>query len=468
MLRTVHQRRTTFRAAVAGLALAGVATLAPSAPAAATPSPAAPATDTVPETSRGSKDHVLYWNNVLLDVFRHTGGTPGPLTRGGAIMDLSIYDAVNSIRTIGKPYLVKDPTAAGAYGALNSAIDHAAYSALRGAFPNYPVADLDAKLAAALALPDIGNSTQRAQGRTLGVKIAKAHLLNRANDGSTNTTPYVATDAPGHWTPAPGKPVGAPNWGKVKPFALSSGSKYRPGPIGGFTTPQELLKSPEYAAQVNEIKTIGGKNSTARTADQTELAHYWANDIDGTYKPVGQQFDHTAVIFRKYRPYGSSFESAKLFGLTSVALADAAIAIWDSKFDTDWDVWRPSAAITRADEVPNPNIVADPNWEPEEQDTAGNSFSPNFPTYVSGHSGIGAAWAGIVKHYFGTDNLSFTAGTDDPLAQGVTRTFPSLSAAAKEKADSRKYIGVHFEWDNAAALTLGYQVSDEVHSKILN
>ncbi|MFD5346791.1 hypothetical protein ACFWJY_24240 [Streptomyces anulatus] len=55
-------------------------------------------------------------------------------------MDLSIYDAVNSIRTIGKPYLVKDPTAAGAYGALDSAIDHAAYSALRGAFPNYPVA----------------------------------------------------------------------------------------------------------------------------------------------------------------------------------------------------------------------------------------------------------------------------------------------------------------------------------------
>ncbi|WP_162638691.1 vanadium-dependent haloperoxidase [Streptomyces bacillaris] len=463
MLRSVHQRKTTFRVAVAGLAFAGVATLAPAAPAAATT-----VTHTIPATSRGSNDHVLYWNNALLDVFRHTGGTPGPLTRGGAIMDLAIYDVVNSIRTIGKPYLVKDTSAAGAYGALNTAIDHAAYSTLRTAFPNYPVADLDAKLAAALALPDIGNAAQREQGRRLGVKIAKAHLANRANDGSADTTPYVATNAPGHWTPAPGKPAGGPNWGKVKPFAISSGSKFRPGNIGGFATPQALLQSPEYAAQVNEIKSIGAKNSTTRTADQTQLAHYWANDVDGTYKPVGQQFDHTAVIFKKYRPNGSSFESAKLFGLTSAALADAAIAIWDSKFESDWDVWRPTDAIRRAGEVPNPDLVADPNWEPQEQDVNGVSFSPNFPTYVSGHSGVGAAWAGIVKHYFGTDNLSFTAGTDDPHAQGVTRSFTSLSQAAKEKADSRKYIGVHFEWDNAAALTLGYKVSNEVAGTILN
>ncbi|WP_405456648.1 vanadium-dependent haloperoxidase [Streptomyces sp. NBC_00101] len=461
MLRSVHQGRTSLRTAVVGLALAGVATLAPATSAVAED-------PTAPASARGTQDHVLYWNNALLDVFRKTGGTPGPLTRGGAIMDLSIYDAVNSIRTIGKPYLTKDTSAAGAYGALNSAIDHAAYTALRGAFPNYPQADLDAKLAAAKALPDFGNATDRARGEKLGTNTATALLAVRANDGSADTTPYVATLAPGHWQPAPGKPAGAPNWGKVKPFALASGSQFRPGPIGGFTSPEALLQSPEYAAQVNEIKRIGGKNSPNRTADQTKLAHFWANDLDGTYKPVGQQYDHTATIFRKYRPYGSSFESAKLFGLTSAALADAAIAIWDSKYGTDWDVWRPTDAITRAGEVPNPGIVADPAWQPEEQDIAGNSFSPNFPTYVSGHSGVGAAWAGILKDYFGTDNLSFTGGTDDPLAKGVTRTFTSLSAAAKERADSRKYIGVHFEWDNAAALNLGYKVADEVYGTILN
>ncbi|MEU9983260.1 vanadium-dependent haloperoxidase [Streptomyces sp. NPDC050856] len=465
MLRSARQGRTALQAAVVGLALAGIATLAP---ATAATAEEAPDYETVPATARGSNDHVLYWNNAILDVFRKTGGTPGPLSRGGAIMNLAIYDSLNSIRTIGKPYLTKDTTVAGSYGSVNSAVDYAAYTALRGAFPNYPVADLDAKLKTALALPDRGTVAQRDRGRLLGTKTAEAHLANRANDGSNDTTPYVVTDAPGHWKPAVGKPAGAPNWGKVKPFALTSGAQFRPGTIGGFTSPEALLKSPEYAQQVNEIKRIGGKNSTARTADQTQLAHYWANDLDGTYKPVGQQYDHTSVIFRKYRPTASSFESAKLFGLTSVALADAAIAIWDSKYNTNWDVWRPADAITRAGEVPNPNIVPDPTWQPQEQDLAGNSFSPNFPTYVSGHSGVAAAWAGIVRHYFGTDNLSFTAGTDDPLAKGVTRSFTTLSAAAKEKADSRKYIGVHFEWDNAAALTLGYKVADQVHLGILN
>ncbi|MER6995714.1 vanadium-dependent haloperoxidase [Streptomyces sp. NPDC000410] len=470
MLRTARQGRTALKTAVATIAaIAGIATLAPAqAHAVDETGTTAEEAASIPSTSRGSNDHVLYWNNAILDIFRHAGGTPGPLTRGGAMMDLAIYDAVNSIRTIGKPYLTKDTTAAGSYGSLNTAIDYAAYTTLKNAFPNYPRTDLDAKLKAALAMPDSGNAAQRDKGKKLGIKTGNALVANRAYDNSGDTTPYVATEGPGYWAPAPGRPAGAPNWGKVKPFALASGDQFRPGNIGGFSSPEELLKSPEYAAQVNEIKRIGRKNSTERTADQTEIAHYWANDLDGTYKPVGQQYDHTIVIFKKYRPNGSSFESAKLFGLTSVALADAAIAIWDSKFESDWDVWRPTDAIRRAGEVPNPDLVADPTWEPQEQDLAGNSFSPNFPTYVSGHSGVAGAWAGIVRSYFGTDNISFTAGTDDPLAKGVTRSFTTLSGAAQEKADSRKYIGVHFEWDNAAALDLGTQVSDQVYKSILN
>lgn len=129
MLRSARQGRTSLKTVVATTALAGIAVLAP---ADAVAAPSAPA---VADTSRGANDHVLYWNNAILDVFRKTGGTPGPLTRGGAIMDLAIYDAVNSIQTIGKPYLTKDTTAAGVYGALNTSIDYAAYTSLRGPSP---------------------------------------------------------------------------------------------------------------------------------------------------------------------------------------------------------------------------------------------------------------------------------------------------------------------------------------------
>ncbi|MFF7181271.1 hypothetical protein [Streptomyces sp. NPDC008121] len=452
MLSTRPSRRRLAKAAIAGLVLA----------AAVSTTPAGAASLDTDTGARATPDRVLYWNNAILDAFRKVGGTPGPLTRGGAIMNIAIYDAVNSISTVGKPYLTKDASAAGRYGAVDSAVDHAAYTALKSSFPTV---DFTQAFNTARALPDRGTAAERQLGSQLGVKTANAIIAHRTNDGSVNTTPYVVTTGPGHWIPAPNKPVGAPNWGKVKPFALTSGSQLRPAKPAGFTTPEQMLKSPEYAAQVNEVKAVGGKNSTVRTADQTQIAHYWANDVDGTYKPVGQQYDHTIAIYKKYRPYGGSFDSAKLFAKLSVSLADAAIAIWDSKFDTDWDLWRPQHAINFADQVPNPDLTADPAWQPLESDLAGNSFSPNFPTYVSGHSGIAAAWAGALKNHFGRDDLAFSAGTDDPFAQGVTRSFPSFSAAAKEKADSRKYIGVHFEWDNAAALTLGYQVASKATAR---
>ncbi|MEV4949009.1 hypothetical protein [Streptomyces sp. NPDC053755] len=452
-MHSTRPSRRLAKTAAAGLVLAAAL--------ATTPAGAA-SLDTDTPDARSTPDRVLYWNNAILDAFRKVGGTPGPLTRGGAMMNIAIYDAVNSINTIGKPYLTKDTTAAGKYGALDSAVDHAAYTALKNAFPSV---DFTTAYNNARALPDRGTPADRQYGQQLGTKTAQAIIAHRTGDGSTDTTPYTPTTGPGHWIPAPGKPVGAPNWGNVKPFALTSGSELRPAKPAGFTTPQDMLKSPQYAAQVNEIKAIGGKNSTQRTPEQTQIAHYWANDVDGTYKPVGQQYDHTIAIYKKYRPYGQSYDSAKLFTKMSVSLADAAIAIWDSKFNTDWDLWRPQHAINHADQVPNPDLTADPTWQPLEKDTTGNSFSPNFPTYVSGHSGIAAAWAGALKNHFGRDDLTFTAGTDDPYAKGITRTFTSLTAAAQEKADSRKYIGVHLDWDNTTALTLGYNVATKTTTR---
>ncbi|MEB3961201.1 vanadium-dependent haloperoxidase [Streptomyces kunmingensis] len=375
------------------------------------------------------------------------------------MLNLAIYDALNSVQPIGKPYLTQDATVRGRTGIVDSAVDHAAYTALTAAFPSV---DMEEAFKGALALPNCGSHEDQRVGQRLGTETANAVVADRVDDGSADTTPYRETRLPGHWRPAPDKPAGAPNWGRVKPFTLSSGSQFRPDKPLGFTSPERLLTSAEYAAQVNEVKRIGAMHSTVRTADQTQLAHYWANDLEGTYKPVGQQYDHTLAVYARHSAEGTPFDSARLFTLMSVALADAAIAIWDSKYDTDWDVWRPVHAIHLADLVKNPYIEADPGWHPLESDPAGKSFTPNFPTYVSGHSGIAAAWAGSLREHFGRDELDFSGGTDDPFAKGVVRSFSSLSAAAREKADSRKFIGVHFEWDNEAALALGYKVADHV------
>jgi membrane-associated phospholipid phosphatase len=82
--------------------------------------------------------------------------------------------------------------------------------------------------------------------------------------------------------------------------------------------------------------------------------------------------------------------------------------------------------------------------------------SPPFPAYISGHATFAGAWAGVMKSFFGTDNVTFTANTEDPfIANGVTRTFTSFSAAAAENARSRIYLGVHYQWDADAGISSG-------------
>ena len=109
----------------------------------------------------------------------------------------------------------------------------------------------------------------------------------------------------------------------------------------------------------------------------------------------------------------------------------------------------------------------DGSWQPLCVDRNGVHFSPAFPAYISGHATFGAAWAGIMKRYYGTDAVTFTATTEDPQASGVTRTFTSFSAAATEDALSRLWLGVHYRWDAEYGLSSGDNVANYVFANYL-
>ena len=228
---------------------------------------------------------------------------------------------------------------------------------------------------------------------------------------------------------------------------MRSGSQFRPAP-------PPTLTSVEYAMAFDEVKDLGGdgiNTPTQRTAEQTEIARFWA-DGAGTASLAGH-WNSIAEGVAQQR--GNSLtENARLFAMLNIAMADAYISSWDAKYT--YDFWRPVTAIREAGTDGNPATEADPNWTPL-------LVTPPIPSYTSGHSTVGSAAAAVLSDLFGPD-VRFATGSEG--LPGVTRTFDGFSAAAAEVARSRLYGGIHFDFDNrvglAAGRSLGHYVSENV------
>jgi hypothetical protein len=396
---------------------------------------------------------VRYWNGVLLAVFRETGGAPGPLARTAAMMHGAIFDVVNNQTRVDggvdflpyQSYLGVLPTSPGA--SVVDAINVAARDVLLAL---HPASEATIAGAYAASYP-AGAAPATSQ---LGSAAAQAMLRIRAADGAGDATGYEPEPVPGAWRPTtPGTTAATPRWGRVTPFGGGRAAAFRPPLPGGFASYPELLASQLYADQVAEVRALGRFDSTARTADQTEVAWFWANDLDGTYKPPGHLLRLTDEITS---PDPDLVTEARLFALVSFAIADAAIVAWDSKYETAVNLWRPESAVRLAGTDGNLGTVAEPGWRPLSATRDGVHFSPNFPAYTSGHATMAGAWAGILQRYFGTDTWNFTATSEDPhVVPGTVRSFGSFSQAAIENARSRVYLGVHYQFDADFGLAAG-------------
>ncbi|MGW4500146.1 vanadium-dependent haloperoxidase [Micromonospora sp. NPDC004336] len=428
-----------------------------------------------PAQAAGPTDHVLYWNQVLVDTFRAASGmapgpataAPGPLARSGAMMHGAIYDAANSVlcvpgvlQCLGAPYRIQVPRTIGVKPDLATAIDYAAYDVLRTL---YPTLNFDDELAA--AQEGIAASPARTDGQRMGSAAAQAMIDFRANDGSADTTAYAHSETAGSWRPTQGKPAVTPNWGRVKPFGLTSGSQFRPGPPLGISDIGDLLRSEGYAAQVDEVRRLGRHDSTQRRAGETRQAFFWANDLPGSYLPPGQLFEHTQIMATQGKLTQAG--NAKLFALVAFAMADAAITAWDAKYQTGIDLWRPETAIQEPQSDGNSATVPDPTWQPLSVN-GGVRFSPSFPSYTSGHATFAGAWAGVMRGFFGSDSFRFNATTEDPnSAPDEVRWFTTFTAAAAENARSRVYLGVHYQFDADAGLSSGTSVANHLTANYL-
>ena len=252
--------------------------------------------------------------------------------------------------------------------------------------------------------------------------------------------------------------------------------------------PPPALGSPEYAAAFAEVRRLGGDGSvtaTERTPEQTETGLYWAYDGTPSLCAPARLYNQITVQIADQR--GSNVaELARLLALVNVAMADAGIAIWESKYY--YEFWRPITGIREADVGTgptgagdrNPATHGDPTFTPlgaPASNLNGPNFTPPFPSYPSGHAGFGGALFQIFRRFYRTDAIAFTFVSDEfngviqdnkgnvrPL---LPRTFSSLSQAEEENGQSRIYLGIHWRFDKTEGIAQGRRVADYVFNNVL-
>jgi hypothetical protein len=383
-----------------------------------------------------SADVVTSWNAAALAAIRASSAPPPVASRALAILHVSIYDAVNGISRRHEPYLVESLGPASASDI--AAASEAAHRTLTVLFPAQTGQFTALHHTIIQAIKD---GPQKASGLHWGGLVADQILTSRANDGSGAVVPAPVGTGAGAWEPTP--PAFAPyllaQWGHVAPFAIeSSGALRPPGP--------SPLDSAQWAAEYNEVKALGAAAGSTRTAEQSQIARFWA-DGAGTETPPGH-WNHIAQDVAMAQ--GNTLEqNARLFALLNLALADAAICAWDAKYA--FNFWRPVTAIRFGDTDGNDDTDGDPLW---------SSFipTPPFPDYISGHSTFSGAASRVLARFYGRDDIAFVTGSD--ALPGVTRSFAGFAAAAAEAGVSRIYGGIHYGSANQDGLAAGAAVGD--------
>jgi hypothetical protein len=373
-------------------------------------------------------DAVTDWNRTMITGLEAAHVGPQPSSRIGAIVQTSVFDAVNGIERRYTSIHVAPDAPRGA--SREAAAASAAHTALVALIPSQQ-ALFDQQLQATLAQisddpADPGESVLR--GLQWGQTVAEAIVEWRANDGLTAVlSPYVPGTGPGSYQPTPplfGLPLFR-QYATMTPWALTAPSQFLPpGP--------PLLTSPRWSQDLAEVQAYGSASSTVRTAWQTETARFWQSDT-----PVAM-WNRVADDLAEAHNTTLS-QNARLLALTNIAMADAMIATFNAK--NTYDFWRPVTAI---------RATSDPTWSPL-------LVTPAFQEYPSAHSTVSAAPATVLAEFYG-DETPFTI-TSANMA-GVTRDFTSLTDAVQQVEDSRIWAGFHYRFSCEDGATLGTKVGE--------
>ena len=351
---------------------------------------------------------------------------PPAAYRAMAIMHIAMFDAVNSIEPLYRSYqaqlpatpdMSKDAAAAAAAGTVLKRLLPDAASDIQSALTSYLA-----------AIPD---GDAKSNGIKLGEAVASKCLETRGSDGASVADAYRPVTTAGVYIPT--TLTVASQWPEVMPFAMTSPSQFRP-------QPPVALESEQWAKDYNEIKELGGKNSSKRSAQQTEDAQFWLLTGPLSTHPLERQ-----IVIRKQM---SVIDSARFMAVTTAAEADAMIAVMDAKYK--YAFWRPITAIRNGDNDGNAATERDATWQPIDN-------TPMHPEYPCAHCIVSSALASAVEAMLGTADIPEVTMTST-TAPGVTHRWTNLHAYADEVAAARIAAGFHYRFSTVVGQDMGRQI----------
>ncbi|WP_326628655.1 MULTISPECIES: vanadium-dependent haloperoxidase [unclassified Streptomyces] len=415
--------RSGLRATIGAIALlALVALMVPAGPTAAADHRQPPSAD--PAAIRD-------WNAIATETI---SANLGPTRPSGQVavwhgfVSAAVYNAVVGIQGNYAPYKWRESGPATASPEASAVT--AAHHILLALFPASQ-AQLDTAYAASLA--EIPSGPAKDQGVAFGARAA-AHIIDlREGDGRFVDVPFTKPPAPGVWRPTP--PARLPfidTWlGRLRPLLLTSPAQFRPGE-------PPALSSARYARDANEVKTMGVRTGSGRTAHQTETALFYGGNLMVQIQTALR--DHAA------RHHLGIAETARLFAAANTSATDAVITAWDSKLR--YGVWRPITAIQLADSDGNPATEADPLWEPL-------LITPPHPEYVSGHTALTGAVMRVVTGVLGTSRVDLDVTSE---VTGTTRHYEYADQLNEDMINARVYGGIHFRTSDVTGCLAGNRI----------
>ena len=357
-------------------------------------------------------DVVTDWNALTNALVANDVGN-NPKLRTLAMVHVAMSDAINTVQNRYSRVVAMLPAAP------NASAEAAAATAARQILTQiYPEQKAKTEETYAASLKAIADGTAKTEGIKLGMEVAAAVQTDRANDGTNVPDTYRPHTAPGAYVPT--TPPLWEQYARAKPWVLKSADQFRPGP-------PPALSSAEWAREYNEVKSLGGTKSTARTAEQSEAVKFWGNVNFG---PAWQAAARELATKNEM----SLADCARLFALLNMGLANAYILNWDAKYT--YNFWRPVTAIRNGDQDGN---------DATERDAAWTSFNPTpmHPEYPSQATYNAVTAVAVLESVFGPRKaIPFTA-TDVRDAKR-TRQFASLTEMAEEQKNVRVWGGVHY------------------------